>query len=144
MEPEILTNDYINTPDQAQQQSALIKREATSTQSLGEQVLLFGYRTSKFVDELPNSFSYFFDAYKTPLVTIGLVVVALIALKLLLTVLATINAIPLLAPTFRLIGLGYTIWFTSRYLIAAANRQELGENLQNMKEYVVGKATPSH
>lgn len=144
MEPEIVTTEYTSNTGEAQQQTTVIQTEATSTQSLGEQVLLFGYRASKLVDELPHSFTYFFEAYKKTLVTIILIVVALISLKLLLTVLAAINAIPLLAPTFRLIGLAYTTWFIYRYVIGAANRQELGETFQSMKEYVLGKATPSN
>lgn len=144
MESEIVTTEYTSNTGETQQQTTMIQREATSTQSLGEQVLLFGYRASKLVDELPRSFTYFFEAYKQLFVTVVLMVVALIAFKLLLTVLGAINDLPLLAPTFRLIGLVYSTWFTYRYVIGAANRQELGETFQSMKEYVLGRGTQSN
>lgn len=144
MESETVTTEYTSNTGEAQQQTTMIQREATSTQSLPEQVLLFGYRASKLVDELPRSFTYFFEAYKQLFVTVVLMVVALIAFKLLLTVLGAINDLPLLAPTFRLIGVTYTTWFIYRYVIGAVNRQELGETFTSMKEYVLGRGTQSN
>jgi hypothetical protein len=145
MEPEIVTTDYTSNTEEAQQSSALVKREAPSTQSLTEQVVMFGNQTSKVLEDLPKFISYFFNAYKQIIVAIGLILVALVAIKLLLTVLTAINSIPLLAPIFKLIGFVYSTWFIYRYLIAAATRQELSATLTNMKEYVLGRgATPSH
>jgi valyl-tRNA synthetase len=74
------------------------------------------------------------------LIVIGLLLVAIIASKALLAALGVLNGIPLVKPTFQLVGLGYTAWFVSRYLIWAANRQALVEATQSLKEQVIGKA----
>lgn len=79
------------------------------------------------------------------------VVLSLIALAVILAVLRVaiavvdaLNDIPLLAPTFQLVGIGYSLWFVGRYLLFALNRQELGQSTQTVfhqqiKELGAGK-----
>jgi hypothetical protein len=139
MEPEIVKSDYTANTGETEQQTPVTKIEAPSTESSTERLLLFGYRISELLDDLPNYATYFFGAYKQPLVSIGLIVVAFVAVKLMLAALDAINDIPLVAPTFKLIGLAYTTWFVYRYLIGAANRQELSEAIKTFKEYVFSR-----
>uniref|UniRef100_A0ACD5GQJ7 CAAD domain-containing protein n=1 Tax=Desertifilum tharense IPPAS B-1220 TaxID=1781255 RepID=A0ACD5GQJ7_9CYAN len=49
-----------------------------------------------------------------------------------------INDIPLLAPFFELVGIGYSAWFVYRYLRLASTRQELANKIQGLKDDVVG------
>ena len=49
-----------------------------------------------------------------------------------------LNDVPLLAPTFELIGMGYTAWFVYRYLLKASTRQELVQEFKSYKEQVTG------
>jgi hypothetical protein len=37
-----------------------------------------------------------------------------------------------------LIGIGYSAWFVNRYLLKASNRQELAQEIQGLKQQVVG------
>jgi len=67
---------------------------------------------------------------------LSLVVTALI-LRVVLTV-VTLNEIPLIAPTFKLVGIGYSVWFVSRYLLTSSNRQELSVEFQKLKQKLVG------
>ncbi|WP_243903127.1 CAAD domain-containing protein, partial [Aetokthonos hydrillicola] len=46
--------------------------------------------------------------------------------------------IPLVAPTFELIGIGYSVWFVYRYLLKASTRQELTDEIAGLKTQVVG------
>ncbi len=71
--------------------------------------------------------------------SIGLILVAFIAVRLALALLDALNDIPLLAQTLKLIGLTYTTWFVYRYLISSASRQELFETINSLKEYVLGR-----
>ncbi|HEY9737803.1 MAG TPA: CAAD domain-containing protein, partial [Trichocoleus sp.] len=71
--------------------------------------------------------------------TIGLLFASIISVKLVLAVLGAINEIPLLSPTFELIGLTYSGWFVYRYLLRASNRQELVEDINSLKDQVLGK-----
>lgn len=41
-----------------------------------------------------------------------------------------LDDIPVVAPTFELIGIGYSVWFVSRYLLKASNKQELAQKLE--------------
>ncbi|PSO77392.1 MAG: hypothetical protein BRC41_07565 [Cyanobacteria bacterium QH_9_48_43] len=92
-----------------------------------------------FLSKLPNYLERFFYDYKQPLVTLGLILAAIVTLRITFAVLDAINGIPLLAPLFELVGLGYGGWFTYRYLLRASNRKELGEEFNNLKEQVVGE-----
>lgn len=88
---------------------------------------------------LPAYVTEFFSEYKRPLVTIGVIALAYVSVKLLLAILIAINELPLLAPTFELIGLGATGWFVYRFLYTDAKRQELSENISAWKDQVLGK-----
>jgi len=91
------------------------------------------------LSELPDYVSNFFADYQKPIVNIGLILGGGISIKLLLGVLDALNDIPLLAPTFESIGIGYTGWFVYRYLLKEASRQELLAEIESLKEQVVGK-----
>jgi hypothetical protein len=94
---------------------------------------------SEFLSQLPDYVSDFFSSYQKPLVTVALIVTGGITVKVTLAVLDAINDIPLLAPTFELVGIGYTAWFVYRYLLKVETRQELANEFKSLKGQVVGQ-----
>ncbi|MCX7592943.1 MAG: CAAD domain-containing protein [Fischerella sp.] len=93
-----------------------------------------GRQTSDFFAKLPEYFHKFWHAYKTPIISLLWVFAAIIAVRIILAVLDVINDIPLAEPLFVLIGFGYTIWFTFRYLVLASTRQELATEIASLKK----------
>ncbi|MFB8795070.1 MAG: CAAD domain-containing protein [Microcoleus sp.] len=104
----------------------------SQTQQIKEQII-------SILSELPAYIGGFYEQYKSPLTVVGLIIVSIISLKVLLGVVDELNDIPLLAPTFELIGIGYTAWFVYRYLLRSSNRQQLGQEIQAIKEQIFGK-----
>ncbi|MEH2289285.1 CAAD domain-containing protein [Nostoc sp.] len=104
--------------------------------------LKYGEQISTFLATLPDYLGSFFNQYKQPLVTVGLIVGSIVAVKVLLAVLDALNDIPLVAPTFELIGIGYSAWFIYRYLLKASTRKELTSEITTLKSQVVGKEIP--
>lgn len=104
-----------------------------------EQWLKYGEQISGFLGTLPEYVGSFFNQYKQPLISVGLILGAVVAVKVLLAVLDALNDIPLVAPTFELIGIGYSAWFVYRYLLKASTRQELTHEITTLKSQVVGK-----
>lgn len=104
-----------------------------------EQWVKYGEQISQFLATLPDYVGNFFNQYKQPLVTVGLIVGSLVAVRVLLAVLDALNDIPLVAPTFELIGIGYSAWFVYRYLLKASTRQELNSEITTLKSQVVGQ-----
>jgi glutamyl-tRNA synthetase len=98
-------------------------------EQLKEQVL-------SILSELPVYLSNFFGEYQKPIITVTLILATLVTVKVTLAVIDALNDIPLLAPTFELIGMGYTAWFVYRYLLRASNRQELVAELDSFKEQI--------
>ncbi|MBW4654854.1 MAG: CAAD domain-containing protein [Kaiparowitsia implicata GSE-PSE-MK54-09C] len=96
-------------------------------------------KLTAFLADLPDYLSGFFGEYRRPIVTIGLIVAAIITVKLTLAVLGSVNDVPLLAPTFELIGIGYSAWFIYRYLLKASNRKELASDFNSLKSQVLGQ-----
>jgi hypothetical protein len=91
---------------------------------------------------LSDLFTYvgdFFAEYKKPLINVGLVVGALIAIYLVAAIVDAINDIPLLSPRFELVGIGYTGWFIFRYLLTAENRLEFSKIVGTFTDKVTGK-----
>ncbi len=106
-----------------------------------EQWLKYGQQVSGFLGTLPDYIGNFFNQYKQPVVTLGLLITTIVAVKVLLAVLDSLNDIPLVAPTFELIGIGYSAWFVYRYLLKASTRQELTSEITTLKSQVVGQET---
>lgn len=96
-------------------------------------------KISGLLGNLPDYVTDFFKEYQRPIITVGLILAALISVRLVLAILKAVNDIPLLAPIFELIGLTYSGWFIYRYLLRAANRQELIEDINSLKAQVLGK-----
>lgn len=99
---------------------------------------------AQFVDslgELPKYLGEFFSEYRRPLLALGLIFGAFIAVKLTLAILDAINDVPVLAPLFELIGLLYSGWFIYRYLLKASNRSELASEMNAFKDQILGRAS---
>lgn len=99
-------------------------------------------RVYTFLAGLPDYLSDFFGEYRRPIITLGLIFGSIVSVKLTLALLDAINDIPLLAPTFELIGFAYTAWFIYRYLWRASNREELAASFGSLKDQVLGRGTP--
>ncbi|NRB08392.1 MAG: hypothetical protein HRU34_15320 [Richelia sp.] len=104
-----------------------------------EEWLKYGELVSSFLGSMPEYLGSFFSNYKQPLVSVGLILGALVAVKVVLAVLGALNDIPLVAPTFELIGIGYSVWFVYRYLLNAKSREELTGEINTLKSQVMGQ-----
>ena len=91
-----------------------------------------------FVENLPDELGNFYNEYKKPLSIVGLVIAASITVYITLSVLDAISHIPLLSPILELVGLGYSVWFVSRYLLKDSTRSELFKEIKSYKEQVFG------
>jgi hypothetical protein len=91
-----------------------------------------------FLSELPGYVSRFFGEYQRPIITVLLIVAAIVTVKVLFAVVDALNDIPLLAPTFELIGMGYAAWFVYRYLLKASTRQELVDEVNAFRQQILG------
>ncbi|KYC36158.1 hypothetical protein WA1_41200 [Scytonema hofmannii PCC 7110] len=100
-------------------------------QDIGEQV-------SQFLADLPDNLGKFFNQYQQLTVTIVLIAATIVTGKVVLAILDAINDIPLLYPIFELIGISYTTWFVFRYLLKGSTRQELAEQIQSIKNDILG------
>lgn len=49
-----------------------------------------------------------------------------------------IDSIPVFPTLMEVVGLGYTIWFGTRYLLFKKNREELAANIEEIKQQVLG------
>lgn len=54
------------------------------------------------------------------------------------TIVGALNSIPLLPKMFELVGLGYSAWFTYRYLLFKSSREELVEDIESLKKKISG------
>ncbi len=113
--------------------------ETPKVDSSTQQLVELGNQISYYLEQLPNIITGLFSSYKSALITIGLAFVAILGVKLALAFLDALDDIPLLAPLLELIGLGYVVWFVYRYLLSAASRQELFQDIRNLKANVVGQ-----
>ncbi|PSS26546.1 Protein CURVATURE THYLAKOID 1D like [Actinidia chinensis var. chinensis] len=63
---------------------------------------------------------------------------ALIALWLATAFVGAIDSIPLFPKLMEVVGLSYTLWFSTRYLIFKENRKELFAKIDEIKQQVLG------
>jgi hypothetical protein len=93
----------------------------------------------QFLVVFPDYFGGIFGEYRKPLTTVGLILGAGLGIAVADGVLARLNSIPLFAPTFELVGLGFTGWFVVRYLLYANTRHELLQEYEQVKARILGK-----
>ena len=142
METKVKAQQYIapSSPDQETMQESAetelpMLPPATETYNQWQQV---GAKVSAFLEQLPQSLGRYFNEYKLPIVSVALTIAAIVTLRVVLAIVDALNDIPLLAPTFKLIGVGYVTCFTFRYLLKTETRQELAAQIQVLKEQLVG------
>merc|ERR1711959_21205 len=73
---------------------------------------------------------------KTSVILYG--VGAIVLIWLASTIIGAVDNIPLLPKLMELLGLSYFIWFTYRYLILKSSRQELVQDIEELKKKVTG------
>lgn len=94
---------------------------------------------SRFLSQIFDYLKEFVDSNQKSLINLLLIFLGIIAVKVTLAIISAINDVPLLAPTFELVGLGYTGWFVYRYLLTNSSRQELSQEFQALKNQVMGQ-----
>jgi hypothetical protein len=114
----------------------------STTNSTTEELLQIGLQISNYLKQLPSYISRFFKAYKSPIISIALVLAALVTIRLIMAVIDALNDLPLFAASFEAIGIGFVIWFVYRYLLKASTRQEIALEIQILKEQIIGKTDP--
>lgn len=140
MESQLQQSEYPNTasPENMTASDPAPLAKLPPAPQTDEQWKRVGTQISSFLAELPDYLGRFFNDYKQPIISIALILTAIITVKVVLAVLDALNDIPLLAPTFELIGIAYSAWFVNRYLLKASKRQELAQEIQGLKQQVVG------
>lgn len=63
---------------------------------------------------------------------------AFLAGWILSAVVSAIDSIPLLPKVLEIVGLGYTIWFSTQYLLYKENRDELLVKVEDLKRRIIG------
>jgi hypothetical protein len=95
-------------------------------------------KLSWLLNEFPDRLGDSFGEYKKPIIALGVILAAIPFVTLAAAILEVINSLPFLAPTFELIGFGYTSWFIYRYLLFASRRQEFTQDIESLKQEVLG------
>ena len=116
--------------------------EATTGPSLGTitaEVSDFWVTMRPLFEEPLISFQQFFSDIKRPAALLGILFAVLITLKVTSAVATTLESIPLIAPIFRLIGLGYTTWFVSQNLFYATKRRQTWQQLSQWRQEILGE-----
>lgn len=63
---------------------------------------------------------------------------AVVAVVLVNSVVGAVNSLPLLPKVFELVGLGYSAWFTYKYLLFKSSRAELAADIEELKAKIAG------
>ncbi|MBD0269371.1 MAG: valine--tRNA ligase, partial [Cyanobacteria bacterium Co-bin8] len=83
--------------------------------------------------------SKFFSSIRRPALTLLLLFGLLMVFLMLSSLFSSIELIPGLASLLRLVGVGYTLWFTSRYLLKAEKRQRVWGSVGHWRREVLGE-----
>ena len=141
MEPELQKSEYADAGADAQTTGVAAGGQSSLATAGDEatpewQQLLEQFYT--VLSDLPEFIGKFYGEYRQPVVTVGLIVAAVISVKLVFALLGAINEVPLLTPLFELIGLSYSGWFVYRYLLRVSSREELSSKFNDLKNQVIG------
>lgn len=135
-----IKGDVYTTDSVEPEMNGAASTDAATTDTMEQVKRVTGQVVDKLGD-LDKYFGEFYQEYKRPLIALGLFFGLFLSIKLTLAVLEAINDVPVLAPTFELIGLLYSGWFVKRYLYKASNRSELAKEMNALKDQVLGRAS---
>ncbi|MGK7925495.1 MAG: arginine--tRNA ligase [Spirulina sp.] len=97
---------------------------------------------TQFQERLQQQLQYTWKTVK-PIAIAGLTLVAVIfVLDVIIKLHLAIHHVPLLAPILQLTGLSYTLWFALKNLLFYNKRQQLTQNVENVKREVLGTPDP--
>ncbi|XP_068641077.1 protein CURVATURE THYLAKOID 1D, chloroplastic-like [Aristolochia californica] len=65
---------------------------------------------------------------------------ALVAIWISTAIVGAIDSIPVFPKVLEVVGLGYTVWFSYRYLIFKKNRDELLTKIEELKREIIGES----
>lgn len=92
----------------------------------------------KILTNLWEQVSGYLGQQKQPLTLVAIGVMAIFGLILATTTLRVIHAFPLLPSLLELVGFGFALWFSYRYLVMAERRQELANLLTQFRQRILG------
>lgn len=92
------------------------------------------------INELPKNFSEFVLDYRNFLAVLGYGTLAIISVYICSAIIDAIEDIPIIAPLFEIVGLGYVIWFIWRYLFTVSRRQDFKQEVDSIKVNLLGPA----
>lgn len=130
-----------NQSNQTEASLAKVEQKASNQLAVSsslEKFIEVGWQISALIEQIPQYWTGFWQAYQRPIVLLGAILGTLVTLKVFLAVLGAINSLPLLAPLLKLVGLTYSLWFIFRYLLGFANRQAILAKFNSLKEYIFG------
>jgi HAD superfamily hydrolase (TIGR01549 family) len=128
----------LSTPESLQTTAQLPSAGNTSASPSFNQRNWLPSQVSAYLDAFSSSFDRFLQNNRRSLLNIAFIIGIAIVLKVVLSILGSLNDIPLLEPLFELIGLGYVVWFCNRYLFQASRRQALLQQLEALKRDITG------
>jgi hypothetical protein len=123
----------IETPPEMIEQEVIEARRLMAWERDRAQIEDFFSDPSKYVRA-------FWQEYKPIVYVLGSISIALLALKIVLGIIGFVTGLPLVGGLLELVGIGYSIWFTNRYLLKAETRQELSQQIEEIKQDVIGAA----
>ena len=126
--------EYVTNATEVRESESTSLTIPSTVEQIEKQWQQIGNNIVVFFAELPKNVGSFFQQYRQPIINFLLILAALIVVRVLFVVLAALNSIPLVAPTFQLIGIFYSVWFVNRYLRTKKNREELASKLQSLIE----------
>jgi uncharacterized membrane protein len=95
-------------------------------------------RIKDFLSDPLKYIGAFWNQYRPAITTLLLAAIALIAVNFVISVINFIVSIPLMGSLLQLIGIGYSAWFTKRYLLTAESRRELSQQIERVKQGIIG------
>ena len=104
------------------------------------EVMDFWETMRPLLEEPLTYISRFFQDVRRPGFTVLLLVAVWVTLRILGALIGAIETVPLLAPTLRLIGLGYTLWFARQNLLTSEQRRQTWAIADRWRREIVGSS----
>lgn len=101
-------------------------------------------KVTRFLEKLPDDASAFFNNNRQAFNTLGLILLGFLGLRVLFAVLDAIDDIPLMAFFLKVTGLVYLTQFVWRYLMRASDRQRLAQNIEQIKNDLLGNRSQTY
>ena len=115
-------------------------QHASASEGTPEEESDWATKINETTQQIAEEIAQLLSSYQQVIIYGAIFFLAMVFIRLTFVAVETIHSVPVFAFIFELIGLGFSVWFATRYLIRVSTRTELQDKLTGFRNNFIAPA----